>query len=196
MKPDRLPAWSDLLPVLDLINDESTPVEVYVLKTHLFVEATMYRLLALRLQINTDDLPPLQFFPLAKLALAGATRKPALAKILALNNLRNEHSHELDNLRLQPAYQKFVRRCELSWPDETVGDTPDELEQLRELSIRAAASGCVSEVLCAVVEDVLRTEDLPPETAASGRELLQRVRSSLAKSRGKHSKDQKDARTT
>src|SRR5438046_464006 len=103
MKPDRLPSWQDIIPLLQITADLSIPLELCVLKLHLVVEVEMYRLLSLRLDMEEQHLPSLQYFQLAKLALGGASLSATLAKVLALNDLRNEFSHELAAERLEPA---------------------------------------------------------------------------------------------
>jgi hypothetical protein len=110
---NRIPSWSDLAPVLSHISDNSTPLELYILKSHLVIEAAMYRLLSIRLGIAEDQLPPLQYFPLSKLAFGGDSYRSTLWKVLALNDLRNEFSHELNAAQLEPGLRKICKQVRI-----------------------------------------------------------------------------------
>ena len=120
--------------------------EMMVLKMHLMTEAHLYRLLSFRLEIEEYHLPSLQFFPLAKLALGGEAFKGTLVKVLALNDLRNEFSHELDESRLEPAFGKFCEKLNVFWPPFDVANNPSGFAQLRKGAVGVGASMCVSEV--------------------------------------------------
>jgi hypothetical protein len=147
VKPDRLPAWEEVIPLLQMAADTSVPLEVCVLKFHLVVEVQMYRVLALRLNVDEQYLPALQYFPLARLALAGADLSPICAKVLALNDLRNAFSHEISSDHLIRAYAAFVRKANMFWPETDVLGKPQAFEDIRDMAVRWSAYSCITDVL-------------------------------------------------
>jgi len=122
--------------------------EILVLKMHILTEAHLYRLLSLRLEIDEYQLPPMQFLTLAKLALGGTAYKDTLVKVLALNDLRNEFAHELDENRLEPAFEKFCAKTNMFWPPFDKANKPEQFAELRKGAIGAGALSCATEVYC------------------------------------------------
>ena len=128
------------------IVNENAPLDQLVLKMHLFAEAHLYRLLSLRLDIDEEHLPSLQFFALAKLGLGGESYKTTLVKVLALKDLRNEFAHELDEERLSPAFAKFCAKTEMFWLPYDVAGKPEQFESLRVSAVVSGAITCVNEI--------------------------------------------------
>lgn len=145
MKPERLPDWEALGKGMEIVFSNAS-AEMIVLKMHLMTEAHLYRLLSFRLEMEERHLPALQFFPLAKLALGGEAFKSTLVKVLALNDLRNEFSHELDESRLEPAFATFCRKLSVFWPPFDVAKNPSGFAELRRGAVGVGASICVREV--------------------------------------------------
>jgi hypothetical protein len=148
MRPDRLPSWEQLNKVMQIVLDEAVSTETVVLKLHLLAESHLYRLLALRLEMDEEQLPTLQFFVLAKLGLGGDLYKATLIKVLALNDLRNEFSHELDEQRLIPSFERFCARTNMFWPPADVLDKPAEFAALRKSAVTSGAIVAVMETWC------------------------------------------------
>jgi hypothetical protein len=69
-----------------------------------------------------------------------------LVKVLALNDLRNEFSHELDELPLEPAFAKFCKKLSTFWPPFDIAKNPSGFAELRRGAVGVGASICVSEV--------------------------------------------------
>jgi hypothetical protein len=130
---------------MQIVNDD-VPLDLIILKLHLLTEANLYRLLAARLEIDEQFLPPLQFFPLAKLALAGQQYKETLMKVLALNDLRNEYGHELESSRLADAHAKFCAKAAVFWPPFDLAEAPAEFAAVRQAAVVTGASSCPREV--------------------------------------------------
>lgn len=167
------------MPLIDGASDQSVPLEIYVLKAHLMVEVMLYRILAARLETEEHELPSLQFFQLAKLALGGHKYKAILVLVLGLNDLRNEYSHELNAERLTLTHSKFVIHCGFFWPEFDVIKNPKMFNEIREAAIRAAAHSCVTEVTCALRETAVDSE---PETGAA-HVTVEETRANLASMR-------------
>jgi hypothetical protein len=151
----------DVVPLLKMASDLSIPLELCVLKFHLIVELELYQLLALRLDVEERHLPPLQYFHLAKLALAGTSFNTTLKKVLALNDLRNEFSHELADERLQPAYAIFVHKADMFWPESDVLGKPKEFAEMREVAVRWSAYSCFTDVFGVLSNVVVSHPDYP-----------------------------------
>jgi len=176
MKPDKLPSWDDLTPALGVISDSTIPIELHVLRCHLVTEVELYRLLSARLGIHERHLPNLQFYPLAALALGGDELIEVRTAVLALNDLRNEFSHELDPSRLNPAFARFVPKAGMYWPERDIFNKPQEFEALRDSAVRLAASWCVCETFCAFLAAATQRSDFPHDRLDRARETLAAVR--------------------
>jgi hypothetical protein len=186
MKPTRLPGWEEVVPLLQIAGDLSIPLELCVLKFHLVVELTMYRLLALRLDIEEKSLPPLPYFQLTKLALGGLAGSSPLVKVLALNDLRNEFSHELSVERLEPAYAALAAKAKMFWPEVDVPGKPKEFVEAREVAVRWGAYSCVTDVFCALSDLAMARPDFPPEDLASALQTTARIRETVEATRKSH----------
>lgn len=132
--------------------DPSASTEAVILKLHLLAESHLYRLLGLRLEIEEQHLPALQFFALAKLALGGNAYKTTLVKILALNDLRNQYSHELDAEQLNPAFETFCAKTDMFWPPADVANNPPAFAELRKGAVVSGAIVAVTELWCHFAE--------------------------------------------
>ena len=178
VKADKLPSWLELSPVMDVITDESLPLELFILKSHLVIEVHLYHILSVRLQIDREHLPPLTFFPLAKLALGGA-HAAILPIVLALNDLRNEFSHELNPTRLDAAFGKFVSKAGYFWPEHDPYDKPAEFASVRDAAIRAAGGDCVGQVFWLFVDVALTSNAIPAEEAVAAETIVKGIRDVL-----------------
>lgn len=152
MKPERLPSAQTLENLMERLGTEPIDLELFVLKSHLIVERELYWLLAKRLEIEERYLPPLQYFPLAKLALAGEPYKLTLVKVLALNDLRNEFSHQLEEEELQAQYATFCERLQVFWPKTDPLALAERVAALRDSTVRLAAFSCIGDVWAHIAE--------------------------------------------
>jgi len=152
MKPDKLPPPETIDALIERLGSEPIDLELFILKCHLVVERYLYWLLATRLGVSESALPPLQYFPLAKLALAGGTHQRALARALALNDLRNEFGHELDDTKLVASYRKFCKKLEVFWGSAVPVPSDIDLKEARDSSVRVAAVACVRSVYVEILE--------------------------------------------
>jgi len=137
---------------MDRLGIGDMDVELFVLKCHLIVERELYWLLAHRLDIAERHLPPLTYFPLAKLSLGGDEYRDTLVSVLALNDLRNEFGHELEEDQLQSKYEVFCQKREIFWPGQKVAGQPANLQGLRDTSVRVAAFSVIGAVWAHIAE--------------------------------------------
>lgn len=154
MKPHQLPSWAALASAMRFL-DPSVPIELMVLKCHMLIEAQMYRVLAYRLDVAEENLPPLQYFQLSKLALCGEEFKDSLVTVLALNDLRNQLGHELEAEKLNIAYKAFASKAGVFWPESDPFGDASNLTELRDVTIRTGAWSCMAAVGGHIVKYVL-----------------------------------------
>jgi hypothetical protein len=152
VKPDRLPHPQSLLPILHRLGARNIEPELFVLKCHLIVERELYSLLAIRLDMEEKQLPSLQFFPLAKLALGGDTFKHTFSEVSTLNDLRNEYGHELESANVQSKIELLVKRTGTSWPKHDPKTRPLSWLKLHETSLRVACARVMSDVWIHITE--------------------------------------------
>ena len=143
MKPQNLSSADVLQRLLQRIASRDVDTEIYVLKCHLVVERHMYWLLAQRLEIDESLLPSLQYFSLAKLALGGEPYKSVLVGVLALNDLRNEFSHELDADQLERKCVTFCEKVGVFCPEPVYGVNSAALRDACDTSVKLAAFTCI-----------------------------------------------------
>ena len=183
MKPDRLPHPQSLIAMITSLGDEQLPLELMVLKSHLIAERQMYALLAFRLDVEEQYLPPLTYFPLAKLALGGASYRDTLHQVLALNDLRNEFSHELLSGKILKCMETLSERTKVFWPTWQ----PAENEMLplgADRAVRMACGLCLGDVWCHVVEVAIEQGRYPTEdTREAARQELGLFRGAQAQRR-------------
>lgn len=184
MKPEKLPSWQALLATLRQL--DGLPLEIFILKCHLVVEAQMYRLLALRLDVSEEYLPSLAFWPLTKLAFAGNDFKVAIPIVLALNDLRNEFSHELDAEKHESAYAKFCERSGMVWPKIDHASASPNLAADRETLVRAAAFISVASAFARYAQGILVKEAFDSEDEAEDiRDTIEQIDRMIVQSRNK-----------
>jgi len=141
-----MPSAETLQRLMQKLGHEPVDLELFIIKCHLIVERELYWLLAHRLEIEERHLPPLSYFPLAKLSLGGEQYKMSVVKIFALNDLRNELGHELDAESLMNMYELFCKKVGIFWPTSDPLNDPGRIASLRESSVRLGAFSCIGEV--------------------------------------------------
>ena len=137
VKPGKLPSFDSLATAFGQLAGASIDIELFVLRCHLIVESIMYSHLARRLQFQVADLPQLQFFPLAKLAFGGEHNRHTLSRVLALNDVRNAFSHNLETSELENQLAILAARSDVFWPpDATMA--PEDLAKVKRAAVRAS----------------------------------------------------------
>ncbi len=109
----KKPCDADLEEAAKIFLDTGT-AELYVVRGHFLVEWLLNDILALRLRSRVVDLPPLPFHSLAPVALVGPLGKELLAKVIALNRIRNVAAHEVFAVFRRDAVVAFAAACGLS----------------------------------------------------------------------------------
>jgi hypothetical protein len=175
-----LPDLKKVMGILEKLGTDAD-LELFVLKCHLVVERKLYWLLAKRLDIEEKQLPALQFYPLCKLALGGERYKILLAAVLALNDVRNEIGHELDDGELNKKWEVLAKHTDVFWPPDDFPEK-EELALLRDACARVAAlTACV--ITGAAVIDVSLEKKLyaSKKKERSARETLFKTRVRFAR---------------
>lgn len=172
MRPDRLPHPQSLIPLLNRLSDKRMDLELFILKCHLIAERQLYSLLASRLGTEDRHLPPLQFWPLAKLALGGSAYHSTLLEVQALNDLRNEYSHEIESKRLGKAITAFAERTGTFCPSPQLS-ADNTLDAAHDSSVRIAGLLCIGDVWVHITEVSLEKALYSTESqaAAASQEL-------------------------
>ena len=162
MRPDRLPHPQTLLPLIRRLGSTNIDLELFVLKCHLIAERQLYSLLAIRLEIDEKHLPPLQFLPLAKLALGGSTYNQTLVQVLALNDLRNEFAHEFEENELLKRMEKLATLTQTFWPPHDPTKQPTDFSQTRDSSVRVACFFVITDVWIHIAQQYLERDSYSP----------------------------------
>jgi hypothetical protein len=152
MRPDRLPHPQSLIPIVTALGEQKLDLELFVLKSHLIIEREMYGLLSMRLGVEEKHLPPLTYFPLAKLALGGAEYNTTLLEVIALNDLRNEYGHELAGHEPEKQMKALAERTGTFWPNHSAIANHDGWRDPRDRSVRAACIFCIGDVWVHIIE--------------------------------------------
>jgi hypothetical protein len=163
VKPKRLPQLEKLGPLISALGDETIPLELFVAKAHLLIERQLYALLALRLRVDERELPEMSFYLLANLALVGDEYSHALAEVLALNRLRNEYAHELEDTRVKKRIGMFAKQAGVF-----VNDFFDSATYGR--AARMAAGFCLGDVWCHFTEYAIANDLFPSKDAKNAAE--------------------------
>jgi hypothetical protein len=156
--------FHDLLEYLHSL-DGIGDAELLTLKAHLVLEASLRRVLAVRLGATEDEIPRLSFPSLARLVAAGANPLAALPMerhALLLNQLRNDIAH-----RLSPRDQ-IARMREFTALVTPKRGWSDTAERQRVLYRNALKSLCMQMQLVGSVLQLTPEEETSLETLVAG----------------------------
>lgn len=100
---------SDLLAggVLERVMALKDP-DLIILRGHGLVEASLFSLLAIRLDVEAAELPSLNFDLLARVSLAGEAYSHILDSVLKLNKMRNVVAHHVESDDINSLMRDFV----------------------------------------------------------------------------------------